>query len=68
MSIEDVRIEWGPCCFCGLRIATTRIDPCRVTVETEEGKWQLWYCHAACFKERLAALPEHPGFFDPAHF
>jgi hypothetical protein len=39
-----------------------------MTVEPaeKEGKWQVWFCHAACFKDRLATLPDMPGFFDPA--
>jgi len=61
-------VEWGPCCFCGEVIAKRDVNPCRLTVETEQGKWQTWFCHAACFRERLIQLPESPGFLDPAHF
>jgi hypothetical protein len=61
-------IQWGPCCFCAEQIAHSKIDPCRLTVETEQGKWQTWFCHAACFKERLVQRPELLGFLDPAHF
>jgi ribonuclease HI len=61
-------IEWGPCCFCGLRIQPSSVDPCRVQVATASGKWQVWMCHAACFKQRITNPPEAPGFFDPAHF
>jgi hypothetical protein len=61
-------VTFGPCCFCGDQIEKRGPDPCGVTVETAAGKWQVWSCHGACFKERLAALPDHPGFFDPAHF
>jgi hypothetical protein len=61
-------IEWGPCCFCGNAITQSATDPCRVTVETEQGKWQVWFCHGDCFKQRLANRPELHGFFDPAHF
>jgi hypothetical protein len=40
-----------------------------VTVETVGGKWQVWFCHSPCFRDRLAASPEDsPGFFDPVHF
>jgi hypothetical protein len=46
----------------------TKTDPCWVRVETAEAKWQIWHCHAACFRERLVDLPEMPGFFEPAHF
>jgi hypothetical protein len=65
---DTVSIVFGPCCFCGKQIAETEIDPCQVTVSTATEKWQTWFCHGACFKERLAALPDSPGFFDPAHF
>src|SRR5437660_9333249 len=65
---REIPIQSGPCCFCGSSITTTRVDPCRLTIETEAGKWQLWFCHGACFKQRLTALPDAPGFFDPAHF
>jgi hypothetical protein len=61
-------ITFGPCCFCAKEIAETEIDPCRVTVETQTGRWQMWTCHAACFKERLRNPPEMPDLFNPAHF
>jgi ribonuclease HI len=62
------RIEWGPCCFCGLQIEPSNVDPCRVQVTTTSGKWQVWVCHAACFKQRIKNPVEAPGLFDPAHF
>jgi hypothetical protein len=62
------KIVFGPCCFCGADIAPEWADPCTVTVETAGGKWQVWKAHGACFKARLAELPEAPGLFDPAHF
>lgn len=63
-------VVWGPCCFCGKPIEETDTDPCEVCVTTSAGgkKWQVWYCHGKCFRERLAILPEMVGFFDPAHF
>jgi hypothetical protein len=61
-------VAFGPCCFCGRDIEGSGTDPCRVTVETSKGKWQVWFCHGACFRERLATLPDNPSFFDPAHF
>ena len=61
-------VKWGPCCFCAAQINEDEIDPCRVTVETSQGKWQAWYCHARCFKSRLVTSPELMGLFDPAHF
>jgi hypothetical protein len=64
----ETKVEWGPCCFCGFTILATNVDPCRVTVETSKGRWQVWFCHSACFKERLSARPELMGMFDPAHF
>jgi len=36
-----VGIEFGPCCFCGQNIAPVGVDPCRVSVETSFGKWQV---------------------------
>jgi hypothetical protein len=70
MTIADdtVSIRFGPCCFCGKEIEGTEIDPCRVTVSTAKEEWQIWYCHGACFKERLIELPDSPAFFYPAHF
>lgn len=61
---SEPKVEWGPCCFCGELIAGSERDPCRVTVETRQEKWQVWFCHAACFKSRLAA----GSLFEPAHF
>ena len=67
-SQDTPEVTWGPCCFCAQRIVPTTTDPCRVTVETQGEKWQLWFCHAACFNERLTDPPEAPGMFAPAHF
>jgi hypothetical protein len=67
-------VVFGPCCFCGKSIEEhapeeNAPDPCRITVETAGGKWQVWFCHAACFRERLSNSPDLPlGFLDPAHF
>ena len=52
---QPVTVAFGPCCFCGSDIGATETDPCSVTVETVAGKWQVWYCHAECFKTRIAA-------------
>ena len=62
------KVETGPCCFCASQIAGTTTDPCRMTVETASGKWQVWFCHAQCFKDRLSTRPDLLGLFDPAHF
>lgn len=59
---------FGPCCFCGQPIVEDTTDPCQVTVSTSAGKWQVWFCHGPCFRERLADPPWAPGFFEPAHF
>ena len=47
------KVAVGPCCFCGNPIEPTAIDPCRLTIETSENRWQVWYCHSTCFHERL---------------
>jgi hypothetical protein len=65
---KDTKVEWGPCCFCGLPILPTSVDPCRVNVETAAGRWQVWFCHSSCFKERLSDRPDHMGMLAPAHF
>jgi hypothetical protein len=62
------KVEWGPCCFCGLDIQPTIVDPCRIVVTTATDKWQTWVCHANCFKQRIVNPPEAPGLLDPAHF
>ena len=51
-----------------LLIVTTNVDPRRLTLETVERKWQVWFCHSSCFKERLSDRPELMGMFSPAHF
>jgi hypothetical protein len=61
-----LRVEFSPCCFCGINIVTTDIDPCSVQVSTRVGKWQVWFCHAKCFKERIAAQTEID--LSPAYF
>jgi hypothetical protein len=64
---KEVKVNFGgPCCFCGEMIEETKIDPCRITVEIKNGLWQVWFCHAQCFKERIAKN----DYIDlsPAHF
>jgi len=63
---ESVKVSWGPCGFCGAEIEATEIDPCSVVVETASTKWQMWFCHAECFKTRLVT----DSYMDlsPAHF
>jgi hypothetical protein len=62
--------RFGLCCFCGKEIEKRGSDPCRVVVTPaeREDRWQVWFCHGACFRLHLATLPDAPGFFDPAHF
>jgi hypothetical protein len=66
MAPSELETVLGPCCFCGKQIEPTNIDPCRVQVTTDTGKWQVWYCHASCFKERIVHLSEID--LSPAHF
>jgi hypothetical protein len=65
MSEEpNTNISFGPCCLCGGEIAQSDIDPCRLTVETQQEKWQVWFCHGKCFKENLF----DDSNLEPAHF
>jgi hypothetical protein len=67
MSDENrAQVSFGPCCFCGQDIKETEIDPCRLTVETSGDKWQVWYCHGACFRDRIVKHPQID--LSPAHF
>jgi hypothetical protein len=63
---DEVKVAWGPCCFCGADIEPSDIDPCRVSVETASGKWQAWFCHSACFRDRITTGA--PIDLSPAHF
>jgi hypothetical protein len=63
---EVPKVDFGPCCFCNREIEHTGADPCTVTVETGDGRWQVWRCHASCFRERVFSRED--GMFDPAHF
>jgi hypothetical protein len=60
------QVVFGPCCYCNRQIESTKIDPCMVKVQTRDGLWQVWHCHARCFRERIFARED--GLFDPAHF
>jgi hypothetical protein len=62
----EPKAVFGPCCFCGEQIAATDVDPCSVTVATSQGKWQTWFCHAACFRSRITDSTEID--LSPAHF
>ncbi|MBY3116671.1 MULTISPECIES: hypothetical protein [Rhizobium] len=68
MAKSDQHVVWGPCCLCGKDIDAKSSDPLRLTAETSDGKWQVWFAHASCFKDKLVDPPDAPGFFDPAHF
>lgn len=65
-EVSELKIGWGPCCFCGDEIAANEIDPCSVTVETAAKKWQMWFCHSTCFKNEIVT----DSYMDlsPAHF
>jgi hypothetical protein len=66
MTTDQSQLSLGPCCFCGKQIEATEVDPCRVTVETSRGMWQVWFCHADCFKSRITNETELD--LSPAHF
>ena len=51
---EKLKVTFGPCCFCGVSIEETGADPCRIIVEPATGGFQVWRCHAACFKGRIS--------------
>ena len=63
-DLTPKQITFGPCCFCGESIEQTDVDPCGVEVVTREEKWQTWFCHASCFRERLIK----GKWMEPAHF
>jgi hypothetical protein len=65
MTIAN-EVAFGPCCFCNEPIASSNTDPCRVTVSTTNDRWQVWYCHATCFRDRL--FNREDGMFEPAMF
>jgi hypothetical protein len=66
--VPEIKVEFGPCCFCGSSILASETDPCTVTVTTAQNKWQVWKCHGQCFRTHLIELPKYPGLFEPAHF
>lgn len=45
-------IECGSYCLCAKDIEARSPDPLRVIAETSDGKWQDWYAHASCFKDK----------------
>jgi hypothetical protein len=62
--MDESKVAWGPCCFCGKPIQPTSVEPCRLTVETQSGGWQVWFCHAECFKSQITKLHDlEPGIF-----
>jgi hypothetical protein len=61
---HPTKVEFGPCCFCGKDVEPSKKEPCRLTVETREGLWQMWVCHAHCFRERLW----EDSLLEPVHF
>jgi hypothetical protein len=56
----------GPCPFCGEFIDENEIDPCQINVATRKGLWQVWHCHAKCFKDRI--VKNQYIDLSPAHF
>jgi hypothetical protein len=45
-----------PCCFCG-KLDYSGADPTYMTVGTRSEVTKTWWCHIACFEERLPNLP-----------
>ena len=62
----EVKVRWGPCCFCGKDIEASDTHPCRLTMETASEQWQVWFCHAMCFKSRISTAEDID--LSPAHF
>ena len=60
----------GLCCFCGDGIARESDDWGHLTIthKGDESRWQLWYCHGSCFKQRLARAADVTDLFDPYFF
>jgi hypothetical protein len=58
------------CCFCGAAVSSDHDDYCSVDVNHrgEPDRWQAWWCHGSCFKERLAAPTDAPDLFAPRFF
>jgi hypothetical protein len=52
-----------PCCFCGL-FDYDYPDPTYLTVGTRSEVTKTWWCHIACFEERLPSLPEPWNVYD----
>ena len=61
-----LEVKFDICCFCGKLVEGTDVDPCRVTVETVQGKWQVWFCHGSCFRDRV--FKDDRVDLSPAHF
>jgi hypothetical protein len=64
---SKLEVRFGsPCVFCGEHIDDTNLDPCSVVVSTKQKLWQVWWCHAKCFKARIAKSTHVD--LSPAHF
>lgn len=59
-------VKFDLCCFCGKLIEETDVDPCTVRVATVQDQWQVWFCHSACFRERI--FKDDKIDLSPAHF
>ena len=57
-----------PCCFCAKEIEKTEIDPCSISVATDNGRKQFWSCHSACFKAALNQEKKMKEIFEPTYF
>ena len=52
-----------PCCFCG-KTDYSNADPTYLTVGTRSEVTKTWWCHIACFEERLPDMPEPWNVYD----
>jgi hypothetical protein len=72
MVTKKLRVDFNPCCFCSRPIEKNNTDPCRITVETTTGKWQVWFCHGNCFRQirptRGSRLIRAGTFLEPYGF
>ena len=64
MAGKPLKVEFGPCCFCGKDVPKTEKEPLCLNIQTRDEHWQAWVCHAHCFRERLY----QDSTFEPVHF
>jgi hypothetical protein len=64
LLLYAVNVTFEPCCFCGQEIERRGPDPWSLTVQAFQGRTLIWFCQAACLRDRAVGLTDYSDIFE----